>query len=220
MDTTDKQQELIENIEDIYQVRTQSSMFLSKARWYDEGEKSLSYYLRLEKERYNARVITCLVKEDGTISRKQKDILTMQAKYYAKLYKSDPEIIFSFINHSRDKLLTEDEKAKTNEPLCLGELTNALNNMRGAKTPGCDGLPKEIFQSQWDGLGPLLFNALNHSFDTGRLFLIWQTRHYYPYPQESEGMLLFKNWRPLTLLNTDYKILSKVITYRMTPYLD
>ena len=39
-------------------------------------------------------------------------------------------------------------------------------------------------------------------------------------PKKDRDPLRLKNWRPLTLLNCDYKILTKAIVYRIRPYLD
>ena len=62
--------------------RTKNSMFRSKAGWYGEGEKYTKYLVNLEKLRYNQRTMVCLVRQDGTVSRNQKEILKMQARFY------------------------------------------------------------------------------------------------------------------------------------------
>ena len=38
-------------------------------------------------------------------------------------------------------------------------------------------------------------------------------------PKEDESVTLLNNWRPITLLNVDYKIASKAITKRLEPLL-
>jgi hypothetical protein len=44
-------------------------------------------------------------------------------------------------------------------------------------------------------------------YKTGILILI---------PKKDKDRLLLKNWRPLTLLTTDYKILTKLLALHMT----
>ena len=34
-------------------------------------------------------------------------------------------------------------------------------------------------------------------------------------PKKDKNQLLLKNWRPISLLNTDYKILAKVLAFRL-----
>ncbi len=34
-------------------------------------------------------------------------------------------------------------------------------------------------------------------------------------PEKSKNRLLFKNWRPISLLNTDYKLLAKIFDTRL-----
>ena len=38
-------------------------------------------------------------------------------------------------------------------------------------------------------------------------------------PKEEESLVTLKNWRPITLLNVDYKIASKAIAKRIEPVL-
>ena len=38
-------------------------------------------------------------------------------------------------------------------------------------------------------------------------------------PKKGMDLVFLKNWRPITLLNTDYKILARVVSNRITPYL-
>ena len=40
--------------------------------------------------------MVCLVRQDGTVSRNQKEILKMQACFYQKLYHSDVNVDFIF----------------------------------------------------------------------------------------------------------------------------
>ena len=56
----------------------------------------------------------------------------------------------------------------------------------------------------WLHISTILVNALNFAHETGQL-LITQRR----------GIYFIKNWRPLTLLNCDYKIAAKTIANRI-----
>ena len=100
--------------------------------------------------------------------------------------------------------------------LCEGfftkeELTDALKSLQTGKTPGSDGLTTEFYLTFWDVLADPLLSVLNECFNTGTLS-----------PSQREGLLhlihkkdgrrLPKNWRTISLLNTDYKLASKIIT--------
>ena len=95
------------------------------------------------------------------------------------------------------------------------ECLAALNTMRRNKTPGKDGLPYEFYQHFWPILGNDLVAVFNSYFDLGKL----------PLSQRSALITLLytkgdhletKNWRPISLLYADYKILSKVLTNRLS----
>ena len=137
--------------------------------------------------------------------------------FYQKLYEHKPHSSnlhkkflddwdFPDIDRARCKALDKDFK--------LSELKWALKSMRSFKAPGSNGLPALPFKIlNEDGLNLMLdyFNAL---LRTGQVPAEWK-----------EGIIItiFKkgdkldigNRRPITLLKTEYKILSKMVTNRL-----
>ena len=168
-DNSDEQTQIQKQIEAIFETRVKASMFRAKVRWYDEGEKGTKYFLRLEEQRANNKTMTCLIKPDGSVSKKQKEILAMEAKFYKNLCTADPEIAFCFTNDTGIKL-TDDQEVQLERPLELQELSFALNNMQNNKTPGEHGLNKEFVQTFWPTLRPILHQAFLQCFEQGILY--------------------------------------------------
>ena len=83
------------------------------------------------------------------------------------------------------------------------------------KTPGTDGLPCEFYKFFWKDVGETLAEALNFSYQTGKLAVSQRRGIVKLIPKKHADPDLIKNWRPLTLLNCDYKIASKAIANRI-----
>ena len=103
------------------------------------------------------------------------------------------------------------------------ELTQTLQGLPRGKSPGFDGLPYEFYQHFWDQLGPELTAVLSEAFQAGAASLPADMT-------EGRVTLLCKgkgadraqpaSYRPITLLNTDYKLAARVIASRLGPLLN
>jgi len=71
--------------------------------------------------------------------------------------------------------------------------------MEQDKTPGTDGLPADFYHVFWNDLSDYLVNSINYAFEKGQLSVT-----------QRRGIII-KNWRPVTLLNCDYKRAAKAI---------
>ena len=87
--------------------------------------------------------------------------------------------------------------------------------MGNGKSPGNDGLPSEFYKTFWSDISEPLLKALNYGFEIGQLSVSQRRGIIKLIPKKSEELYYIRNWRPLTLLNCDYKIAAKAIANRL-----
>lgn len=101
---------------------------------------------------------------------------------------------------------------------CLARALAACNN---GKSPGHDGLPYEVFKCLWDVLGEPLCAAVNDVFlhDVGDG--AWAEGVIVPlYKGKGLPRDSLSSYRPITLLNCDYKLCARVVSDRLQGPLD
>ena len=84
------------------------------------------------------------------------------------------------------------------------------------KSPGLDGLPYEMYRATWDIIGKDFTKVLQ--VQMARVRLLENDRHGATrLASKVDGVPSVSELRPITLLNCDYKILSKCFVRRLTP---
>ena len=190
----------------------------SRSRWCEEGETSSAYFLRLEKKRKSDSWVSGVRLPDKSVVSDIHGLLFHWSSFYKNLFTSvetDPSIQTELLD-SLESTLSADEAASCEGPLSLEESFIALQGMAHRKTPGSDGLPMEFYLSFWDILGVDLVAALNRSHRSGVLSLS-QRRGIITLVFKKGDRFEMPNWRPITLLNVDYKIASRAIAGRLLP---
>ena len=67
----------------------------------------------------------------------------------------------------------------------------------------------------WDDISEMLLASYNYSFNQNKLCISQRRGIITLIPKQGKDHLYLNNWRPITLLNVDYKILAKTIAIRL-----
>ena len=194
---------------------TAGSKVRSPAKFIEEGEKPTRFFFRLERIRDQKHAVASILNKEGKEVRTQKEIEQAPVDFYSQLY-ADSEINH-MAQHSRLEaiprvLLPVDSDCCEGE-IALHEATKAVKDLRLNKVPGLDGLTVEFYRCFWNVLGPKLVEVVNTCFESMKSSV---TRVLFKKGDRKD----LKNWRPISLLNVDYKIASKVLSSRLSKVLD
>lgn len=86
--------------------------------------------------------------------------------------------------------------------------------MENNKSPGFDGLTTNFYKHFWPLFGSRLTYVFNYALKAGSLS-VTQRRGIITLIFKKGDRTRLKNWRPITLLTTDYKILTKALANRL-----
>ena len=197
----------------------------TRMKWIESGEKPTKYFLSLEKRNYVNKTVRKLTLENGNVLIQQEDILGEIERFYKNLY-SNFDYTLTDVNLDTiiDKQcinILDESMAKNLEGLITKhEALLALKSMKNDKSPGSDGFNVEFFKFFWKDLGDFLLKSLNLAFHKGELSETQKQGIITILPKGDKPREFLKNWRPISLLNVSYKILSACIANRLKTVLD
>jgi len=203
----------------IQKERAQGAIIRSKAEWASEGEKNTSYFLKLEKHNAQVKHIKMLVTDKGIVEC-PKEVLGAEKEFYEKLYTEECDRQSSFENSPFlvDGIVTkvcENIAKKCDADITGEECHKALLDMENNKSPGSDGLSADFYKYFWENIKDLILDSFTHAFQSGKMSIEQRRGVISLIPKKDKDVRFLKNWRPISLLNTDYKILTKVLACRL-----
>ncbi|XP_068094411.1 sodium-dependent neutral amino acid transporter B(0)AT3-like [Hyperolius riggenbachi] len=170
------------------------------------------------KQSVAVKVVYGLKDSTGSLVQSRAGILEIVRSFYAELLGSRPldeTEMESFLCDIPGLVNLDVPLAFLTERISAEEVAKAIEQLAIKKTPGPDGLTAEFYKVFKDILAPELAEVYNRSLAEDELP---------PSMRESAVILLSKgkdssrieNWRPISLLNVDRKILAKIIFWRLS----
>jgi hypothetical protein len=104
------------------------------------------------------------------------------------------------------------------QPITSEEIQIFLSKLPNNKSPGTDGISYEFYKSFSPLLLPHLTLLFNNCLTLSTFPPSWKTSNITLIPKKTEDKTLIQNWRPIALLNSDYKIFMKILANRLNTH--
>ncbi|KAK9543285.1 hypothetical protein VZT92_001076 [Zoarces viviparus] len=203
-------------LRDVYEGKARAYLLRSRDTFREELETcSAAFFSSVRADRAK-QVVTGVMDKQGRVVSEGAEMVQAATDYYRTMFREKDievgggEVFLDFLTQRVPKDIVQALEA----PLTLIEIEWALQRMKRRKVPGIDGLPAEFYLKFWDILGPVVLEVLSAILRTGTMG-----------GSAATGVisLLYKkgdradlgNWRPLTMLCVDYKLLAKVLADRL-----
>ena len=111
--------------------------------------------------------------------------------------------------------LSPDDNLLLEGKIDFKEAASALRNMKNEKSPGPDGFTAEFFKFFFVDIGKYFIRSVNEGLEKGELSVTQYQGVITCIPKDGKPKQFIKNWRPISLLNVSYKILSSCIASRI-----
>lgn len=161
--------------------------------------------------------------DSGRSLTSEADINQHIQAFYVSLYSNDVSVENNL--EARQKCLLSVPVRMTpamNESLTseitTTEVSSALKDLPPDKAPGHDTIPKELLQEMWDDIGEDLVSFIRDSLDKGEIAKSIKYGLTSLIPKEGT-LTLIKNFRPISVLPSTYKLIAKTLANRVQPIL-
>ena len=195
--------------------QARGALVRSRFQLANEIDTSSSFFYNLEKSNSTAKTISHIRLSSGILTEDQSDIKAHVHDFYKNLYKSAPidRNCFKTLFSNLPKL-DSDESEQLDTTLTIEEVNTAVLQLGNNKSPGLDGLTSEFYRVFWPILKDDYLSVLNYAIHSGTLPHSFRRAVITLIPKKGD-LADIANWRPVSLLNSDYKIFAKVLANRL-----
>lgn len=179
------------------------------------GNQSSHLLAHLIHQNNASHAISRIRAPSGAILTNSNSIRDRFLEFYEDLYQAKStrshHDLCDYLGSQSFSQLQDDQGAFLDAPITLVEMADALKSMARGKSPGPDGLPLEVYVRYQKDILPTSLGTNLHAFQLGAL-----PESFY----DASIVILLKpdknpedcgSYRPISLLNIDYKILTKIL---------
>ena len=189
-----------------------------KARclWLKDDDKNTSFFHKKAKARKNHNTIREIHFQYKTISN-YEEIKLAAHSFYKDLFTEEMDTLPSLDRYPLTEiptLINEEDNSKMTAPITTEEISKALHRMNLDKAPGLDGFTARFYTACWDIIQKDLVKMVRKSQNCSKIGGSTNSSFLALIPKE-KGAQNFSKFRLISLCNTGYKIITKVMANRI-----
>uniref|UniRef100_A0A8C4SC52 Reverse transcriptase domain-containing protein n=1 Tax=Erpetoichthys calabaricus TaxID=27687 RepID=A0A8C4SC52_ERPCA len=198
---------------------TEQLIYKSRQHYYEHGEKANKLLAQQIHKQEVHNAIPVITNKNGEEIIDHNKIMHTFRDYYKSLYSTEPKEdntqSNAFLDNSQIPQIDALSAEELDKPLTLTELLDAIKSLQSGKSSGPDGYPVEFYKKFSTQLAPLLLVTFTEAKDHQILPQTFRQALITVFPKQNKDLLQCASYRPISLLNNDVKILSKILARRM-----
>jgi hypothetical protein len=192
------------------------------------NEKITPYFMKLVKQSCATDSLEGILYDETEYTNRDSAITGFYEKLYRKpednqdcTVEEIDEFLVPAVNNVlvQESKLNQVERNNLDSPLLIHELDAAINQSNKKSAPGTDGISNKFILKFWHLFRVPLHKYALACFEKGQLTINFRTAKIRLIPKKGDKTNL-ANWRPISLLNCFYKILSRAMTNRLKGVID
>uniref|UniRef100_A0A803QJ15 Reverse transcriptase domain-containing protein n=1 Tax=Cannabis sativa TaxID=3483 RepID=A0A803QJ15_CANSA len=193
----------------------------ARVKWLNGGDRNTKFFHKHASLRRKLNTIKFLKAVDGSIVNTREGIVNVITDYFQTLFSSQgsdvdaASAIFSSLNSG----LEESNVNFLNQDFTPDEVKRAVFQISGDKAVGLDGLNAYFYQRNWSVLGSDFTKAILDCLNNGADYAAINSTLIVLIPKKQRAHSL-KDFRPISLCTTFYKVISKILANRLKVVLD
>lgn len=211
-------------ITDLLQFKAKAALQISRKKIYESGNKCGRLLAQSLKTQNTASYIPHINSSTGRRAALPQQITQEFRSYYENLYnlnmtQPSPEKIAEYLANSKLPSLSTETRDILDEPITLTDIQLAIKNTKQGKAPGPDGLTLQYYKTLLPSLGQYLtklFNDLGKGKPLHKDTLQAQITVIH---KEDKDPTQCGSYRPISLLNTDLKLFTKILATRLQQHI-
>uniref|UniRef100_A0A3P9LA26 Reverse transcriptase domain-containing protein n=1 Tax=Oryzias latipes TaxID=8090 RepID=A0A3P9LA26_ORYLA len=219
-DNGTKIKKLQNEIDEIYSEEVKKKLVFLKQGYYEAGSKAMKLLAyKLRKQQKDNTITKIRHSRTEEIQYKPEDIQNCFEEYYKNLY-AQPKLdnineIGTFLESLDLPKVTQEQNKTLVAEITENEVKAAISRLKPQKTPGQDGFPAEWYKCFRAQLTPKLCKICNWVLQKGTIPSSWRDAIISVIPKEGKDKLDCKQYRPISVLNVDYKIFMSILARRI-----
>ncbi|CAG2254043.1 unnamed protein product [Mytilus edulis] len=195
------------------------TLIRSRECFYKEDIKNIEIFKIAEEKRGTKKEIKSLLDKNNKATDDKNSILQIILDFYSELYTSDgfnDQEVDEYLGKIELNELKEEDWSVLNQFISKEECLNNIKDFENNKSPGIDGLGKEFYLKFWNEIGDEVVEIVNNIYLKGELTETMKmgiiTLNYKNKGDKKD----LKQWRPISLLCFDYKLITKTLAKRLS----
>ncbi|KAJ9536688.1 hypothetical protein OSB04_un000161 [Centaurea solstitialis] len=191
----------------------------AKVTWLKEGDINTKFFHNAVKERRGRNVIRAIQDMEGNFVF-DEDVSTVLVNHFQVfLGMKDPAVVADLSVDLFANRLSLADSLEMIRPITNEDIKHALFSIGNDKAPGSDGFSAKFFKKAWPIIGDDVQVAVHNFFYSGRMTKEINHTLLCLIPKVPNASRI-SDFRPISCCTVLYKIISKIISDRMKPYLN